>query len=378
MLPHVMIMIHPNISYGRGVLEGIARYTREHGTFIARYNPWQANMPFKIDPQSQVIIAEIDTLELAEQLKATGLPVINISSNLLKLDFCHTVRTFEREVGMLIANDLLSRGFSNFAAVTQPGAGYSEERYAGFEQIMQKKGFKPSVFELSWSNPGMIKTTDKDLQQWLADLPKPIGLMAVNDLIGSRVIDLATSQGILIPESIAVIGVDNDPALCELSHPPLTSVEQSTDRIGYHAADLATKLLQGKPLKVTDLSIAVPPGELINRQSSNILKIADPDIARAAAYIRNHATEGINVKDILREIPLSRRTLELRFNQYLGRTPKAEIQRVQIQAAKALLNMTQLSMSKIAESCGFTSQTHFGQVFKNMTQLTPRAYRKAK
>jgi len=50
---------------------------------------------------------------------------------------------------------------------------------------------------------------------------------------------------------VAVVGVDNDEVLCELSDRPLTSVAPNVRRIGYEAACLLDQMMQGKPAPTT-------------------------------------------------------------------------------------------------------------------------------
>ena len=198
--------------------------------------------------------------------------------------------------------------------------------------------------------------------------------MACNDFKARQVLDACSQADIAVPERVAVLGVDNDHLLCELSKPPLSSIIPDTRRTGYEAAALLHRMMQGerveteKPLLTKPLGIAV-------RDSTDTFAIGDDDVAKALQYIRRHATANIRVTDILREVTLSRRTLEKRFKQWVGHTPHEEIQRVRTNRIKELLSETDLSVQVIAERTGFEHNEYMAAAFKRETGVTPTKYR---
>lgn len=112
------------------------------------------------------------------------------------------------------------------------------------------------------------------------------------------------------------------------------------------------------------------------RQSSDVLAIDDSEVAAALRFLREHAHKPIRVADVLREVPISRRALERRFQALLARGLAEEIRRVHIQRAKQLLTTTELTMEEVAEQSGFASQPEFSRVFRRETGLTPSSYRR--
>jgi LacI family transcriptional regulator len=93
-------------------------------------------------------------------------------------------------------------------------------------------------------------------------------------------------------------------------------------------------------------------------------------------FIRDFACTGIDVARVAKKIGLSRSVLERRFQQYLGRTPKAEIMHVRIERAKMFLSQTEKSSESIAHKCGFASLVYFTKAFRREVGMTPRAYRR--
>jgi LacI family transcriptional regulator len=205
-------------------------------------------------------------------------------------------------------------------------------------------------------------------------LAGPLGIAAANDIHGLRALDACRRAGLGVPEQAAVVGADDDAELCELSDPPLSSVSFNPERAGWEAASLLDRLMRGERVPRAPLLIA--PLGVTARQSTDALAIADPHVARALHFIRRHACEGIDVGALLREVPLSRRSFEHRFRKAVGRTPKAEIRRLQLDRAKTLLSGTDLKLAAVADRCGFHQPAYLCAVFRRSLGCTPAAWRR--
>ena len=170
-----------------------------------------------------------------------------------------------------------------------------------------------------------------------------------------------------------MLGADNDELLCELSYPPLSSIIPNTHRTGYEAAALLDSMIRGR--RVGGETHLIPPLGIATRQSTDVLAIPDRNVAQAVHYIRQHACDGINVQDVLRAVPHSRRLLESRFKLLIGRTPHEEILRVQLNRVRQLLTETDLSLEEIAERAGFSHTEYLSVVFKREVGMPPSRYR---
>jgi LacI family transcriptional regulator len=209
---------------------------------------------------------------------------------------------------------------------------------------------------------------------WLRRLPKPVGVFACNDVVGAELLDFAGGLGIAVPEQMAVVSVDNDDLFCDLCWPPLTSIIPDPVRAGYEAASLLERLMAGQ--RVPDEPIFISPLGIATRQSTDVLAVDDPDIALAMKFIRDYACDGIDVRDLLRHVPLSRRVLEKRFRDLLGRSPHEEILNVKLARAKQFLLETDLNLAAIAERTGFRHMEYLCVAFKRATGKTPGAFRR--
>jgi LacI family transcriptional regulator len=144
-------------------------------------------------------------------------------------------------------------------------------------------------------------------------------------------------------------------------------------RTGYEAAALLDQMIAGKTARgETHL---IPPLGIATRQSTDVLVIEDRNVARAVHYIRQHACDGIQVKDVLRVVPQSRTLLESRFKRLIGRTPHEEILRVRLNRVKELLVETDLSLDQIAEKAAFNHVEYLSVAFRREIGIPPSQFR---
>jgi LacI family transcriptional regulator len=120
----------------------------------------------------------------------------------------------------------------------------------------------------------------------------------------------------------------------------------------------------------------VGPVGIATRQSTDVLAMNDEMVARTVRFIRAHAYEGIKVDDILREVPIARRSLERRFQDLLGRSIHSEIARLQLERAKQLLRETKLPLDQVALKSGFQHPEYLSAVFKKHVGVSPGKFRK--
>jgi LacI family transcriptional regulator len=276
----------------------------------------------------------------------------------------------------MAASHLIERGFRNLAYCGDPSFKWSVLRQTRFEQVALAQGCRvASHASIPQNDPAYSwDREEKALMKWLKSLPRPIGVMACYDIKAQQLLDACRELSIAVPEEVAVLGVDNDRLLCELASPPLSSVMCNTHRTGYEAASLLERLMSGE--KIGAVSTLVKPIGIQIRQSTDTLAIDDPDVASALRFIREHAVLGINVNDVLREVPVSRRVLESRFVRAIGRTPHEEIVRLRIDRVKNLLSETDLSLAEIATRAGFRHDEYMSVAFKKATGMPPSRYRK--
>lgn len=380
----VALLIESSRAYGRGLLLGISKFVREHHGWSVRFEEWR----WTDGPPSWLewwdgdgIIARIETRSLADRIARRRVPVVDVRGSVADLGV-PLIDTDDQRVALLAAEHLFERGFRHCAFCGFAGANYSDKRSRWFENAVTQAGGTCSVYAgpgrppnaetIEHEKRGLL--SEDDLLQWLAGLPKPVGIMACNDIRGQQILNACRRLGRLVPDEVAVVGVDNDEVLCELSDPPLTSVVPNTTRIGYEAAALLERMMNGAQPPARPKRIA--PLGIVTRGSTDVLAIPDRAIAAALRLIREHACHGVKVPDLVRAAALSRSVLERRFTAMVRRSPKAEIQRVQLARARQLLAETDLPLSTVADRCGFRHPEYFNAVFRLKTGVTPGHFRK--
>ncbi len=375
----VALLIETSNAYSRGVLEGVIDYMRQH-------EPWSITLPEQergASPPDWLsrwrgdgIIARIETDEIARAVRKTKLPVVDVSAA-RHLPDIPWVETDDQAIARLAAEHLLERGFRHLAFCGDAGFNWSVWRGQHFEQIVREAGCECHIHEsIPRMDASYFWNREKQrLMTWLKRLPRPIGIMACYDIKAQQLLDVCRELEIAVPEEMAVIGVDNDRLLCDLADPPLSSVICNTRRAGYEAASLLDRMMSGETV-VAEARLLEPLG-IETRQSTDILAIDDPDVAIAIRFIREQACRGIDVSDVLRQVPLSRRVLENRFRKILGRTPHQEITRLRIDRVKQLLAETDLPLSGIASRTGFQHDEYMTVAFKKQVGIPPSKFRQS-
>lgn len=374
-LPKVILWIETSVAYGRGLLSGITKYSNIHGFWSFYTEPGEEGraLPRLKDWQADGIIARIYNNKQAQKLAAAGLPAIVVPTREKIPGFPNILDDCSAE-GKMAADYLLDRGFSRFAYCGFTNVHWSQGRQEGFRKRIKQAGFELHVHEQSRTKiRRSYKNQQTRIADWLKSLPKPIGLMTCDDERGRHVIEACRMAGLAVPEEIAVIGVDNDELVCTLAQPPLSSIAVNTERAGYEAAEMLDKMMAGK--KIKKRNILVKPQYVMTRQSTDILAIEDREVARAVRFIRQHANQLIQVRDVVREAAVSRRELERRFRRDLGRSVLNEIKRVRTEQVARMLLDTNLTVTQIALSLGYSS-LNLARYFRRQMGLTPLAYRK--
>ncbi len=288
------------------------------------------------------------------------------------------VEANDEAIGSMAAQYFVQKGFRNLAFMGAE-ANWSRERWAGFKRTAQEFGCEPRLLQHaegpSPTGRGFVRPHYGDeIVAWLRSLPKPVGVLACNDIRGRELNELCLEEDLKVPDQLAIMGVDNDDLECELSHPPLSSVAVPWREAGFRAASLLSDLFDGKD--VPAVRHLIDPTMVCERQSTDTLAIHDEEVAAAVRFIRENAHQRISVEDVLREVPAARRSLEKRFRAILGRSPLEEIRRVHIERAKHLLLTTDLAMPEIAEASGFTSAAWFSKAFHDIAGEAPISYRR--
>jgi LacI family transcriptional regulator len=373
----VALIVEMSGIYGRKILEGVASYLRSHqpwSVFLEQRELRAPPPPWFLRRRWDGIICRSTTHGLAQAIRRRKIPTVDLNDLYGGLGLPRILSDMQA-IGRLGAEHFLERGFRNFAFCGFGDQTWSALRRDGFRDCLTLGGHACSVYESPWHGRHAPEW-DKDQQRiadWIRSLPTPLGLMACNDVRGQQILNVCHNLDVAVPEEVAVVGVDDEEVLCDLCDPPLSSVIPNPERIGYEAAELLDHLMAGGTPPYKEKT--VPPLGVKMRQSSDVSGIDDPDVATAVTFIREHACQGMSVEQVVDHVAISRSQLERRFRKYLGRSPQAEIRRVQLRRVMQLLAETDLTLESIANLTGFQHPEYMSVLFKRMTKQTPRDYR---
>ncbi|BBO33333.1 DNA-binding transcriptional regulator [Lacipirellula parvula] len=383
-LKRVMLLIESSRAYGRGCLLGAAAYIRSHGRWsVVHVERGLADeVPrFLRNWKGDGILARIENRRIADEIAEIGVPVVDLRGSHRPLHGA-MLDTDPRLTSTLAAESFLDTGFRNFAYIGYPGVDFSDYRCDAYCEYLNSRGMDVSVYAppqsrqqksdvLAWESRGELE--GDAIAEWLQSLPRPAAVFACNDVRGRQVIDACSRSDLSVPEEIAVIGVDDDEVICELSNPPLSSVQPDTLRLGYEGAALLDAMMDGH--LAPSETVYIPPKGVSRRLSSEATAVNDREVAAAMRLIRDHACEGVTVQDLVQRLNVSRSTLERRFHAVFGRSPAMEIERVRMSRAKMLLIGTRYKLSKIAATTGYGTASQFATAFKRHTGFTPGKFR---
>lgn len=376
--PRVALIIETSVIYGRRILKGVARYLRSHH----RWSVFLEQHELGTRPPEWLSLGKWDGIlsrptdpELAWLFRRMKVPVVDLNDLHENLGF-PWVGSDHFGIGRLGATHLLELNFRHLAFCGFSGELWATQRRDGFRAEIEARGLPVSVYESPWHGPD-VPHWDKDIDgimRWLQRLPQPLAVMTCNDVRGLHVLDACARRGALVPEQVAVVGVDNEEILCELCTPPLSSVEPDPERIGYAAAELLDGLMAGEsPQKKR---IVFDPIQVVRRRSTEALAIEDPLVAKAMRFIREQSVFGCKVSDVLGHVHVSRSVLERRFRQHLNQSPHTQIRNNQLSRVKQLLTETDFTLEHIAELSGFEHPEYLSVVFNRTWGITPGQYRR--
>lgn len=370
------LMLTHNFAYYRGVLSGIRKFAETRPEWLFRlFGLEHLKALRRLRPAA--VIASVNSVSLAKSLSSWRRPIVNVSAVFPGLPFAR-VGVDNSEIGRLAAAHFLERGLRHFGFVGPAGFLFSTEREAAFRLALNAAGHALICYHGHKSRPsdplGRCWDLDRGIHRWLRALPKPVGVFVPNDLWGVHVTEACRQIDLRVPEQVALLGVDNDGLFCELSRPPLSSIQVPAEQIGMEAALLLEAILKGHRKKVT--TVLLPPVGVTSRRSSETLVTDDHEVVEAVRFIRENTHLPLRVPDVLKQVPVARRSLERRVRAVLGRGLGEEIRRGHMERAKRLLVETDLPIKLVAEQAGFSDFRHMAVTFRQELGLSPSAVRR--
>jgi LacI family transcriptional regulator len=375
----VCLLIDTSTSWGVRLIKGVSRHAHEAGNWLIHVEPWGRYERFRV-PQGwngDGIIARINNEALAKEVAARSLPTVNVSWNPVSGGRIARCTVDPVATGRMAANYLITAGFRAFAYCGPlQRLAYPDELADAYRAELKKAGYACQ----SYPAPGGDQQSTawdthlSSLAGWLKKLTHPVAVLCWSAARGRQVTEACHYAGIRVPDDVAVLGGDYDELMSSISSPPLSTIDQPAEQIGYEAGRLLDGMMRGK--KPPKRPLLFPPTRVVVRHSTDTLSIDDEMVRDALRVIRDRSHERIRVSDVVRELAVARRALEQRFVRLVGRTPAAEIRRVRIEHAKRMLVESDRSIADISRATGFGHQDLFSRVFRRSVGLTPTQFRR--
>jgi len=375
----ILLLTDFSSGYSRSLLQGIVKYSKEHGPWVFYRMPLYYRelygdggvVQWAKKWKADAVIAQLENVDV-DKLSKLKIPII-IQNYKERADKVYNITGDYFKTGEMAADFFLNRGFANFAFYGSEDMIWSRERADGFRTRIEAHGFSLSTLNNNFRRNERWSFNPVTLSNWLLTLPKPVALFACDDDYAARITETCKFYNILVPDEIAVLGVDNDGLICNISDPPLSSIVLDVETGGYQAASLLHRLMNRELLDVSD--IVIPPLRIELRQSTEKYVVADKYILRAIDFIRNNYDKPVSISDVIRKVPLSRRILEKRFKKELGISIYQYLLQYRVDQFSNLLIKTDKPLSELALMCGFDEYKNVARVFRKYKKTTPQQFR---
>ena len=353
----VLVMLDP-LSLPR--LEAILAYAREHGWAVILEDRLPEGGLERIDGALVSLRGRKEHLAKIRKLQKDRKPVVDLTIACPKVKLPRVVSD-HKTLGTLAAQHFLERGFAHFAWYASGSSHVHVLRRQGFAQTLRSNGFTHA------------KLTNL---AHLPALPRPLALLAFDESDAAHVISFCRQQKLDVPGDVAVLGIGNDPFLCENGEITISSVDQNLRCAAQAACSLLEELMAPSAKHQAPDTILIPPVGVIPRTSTETLAHPNPTIRAALVYIHRHLDKAFGAAETAAAIGIPRSTLDHLFTDAIGHSIGREILNQRLARAKHLLKDRTIPLNAIARTCGFCNASYFTNTFRRETGLTPKNWRK--
>lgn len=351
------------------IFDGIVRAARE-----LRWDLVIGNAPQ--ERQFDGVLSTTNADDLWHWTRGLECPVVRMlstvvsSASAMPSDDMPTVALDLNAAGEIAARHLISLGMPNVAFFRNYGSEGPSALMRSFSESCRFAGKDVIVIDAVSEKPS-------DRQAWLKErlsrLPLPCAVMADHDRFGMEVIEVASGLGMRVPEDLAVLGIENAPAVQKRSVVPLSSVDMNLELMGYAGARLLEKAMKGEDIEPKHHLI--PPNRVSERKSTATYVCDSPGISKAIVKIRGNYHRPISIKAMAKECGLSIRSLYRLYRATTGNTIGQDIMTLRIEAAAEMLRNENLKLEPIAIETGLGNAKNLCRLFKEHYGLTPGQWR---
>lgn len=386
--PLVVVAVIPsNTVAGRAELRGVSDTARRLGWILETIDPalvgedFSSSLPL-LSRANGVIVRLYENLADGT-LGSLGIPLVAIDEGPSKerphsFDAWAHILSDQYAIGEAAAVELLATNRRVFAFVPMlrryPWAGKRGEAFLKGIHAADCDGhlYKP-VTEYDWIGER------NSLAEWLGTLPRPFGVFAANDLLAKLVYEACRTAGLSIPSDVAVVGADDDETLCLSVDPPLTSIRIDFEGAGHKAAEkLAVLMASGaRPGRRTIVRYGVMGVARRASTRTDATPGFDHRLVSGLDFIAMHYRNPfIGAHDVAVAMGIGRRQADRIFTA-TGKTIRAHIETMRLEAARKMLETSEDSITEIASHCGFASANYFIRLYRAKLGVTPGQAKKS-
>ena len=351
--PWVVCKMPP--SYKREIgIKGVVRWAKN----------WRAN----------VVIGQFDPEDDVSLFQKSGIVAI-AQDYISKFDSIPNITADYQLTGSIAAQQLYGHGYKHFGFFGYENVCWSDGRLKGFRDRLKDDFNVDTIHVFNNRQLSSLWSYDvAELREWLLSLPKPIGIFACDDNQAEILLETCQASEINVPLDVAIVGVDNDEITCNLTVPAISSVDMDIEKAGYQAAEMATRMVEDPTYRGED--IVIRPIALVGRGSTGIMATKDPVVAEAMRYIYQNRARKLQVADVIKQVPVSRRLLEQRFKEVTGASIYTVISNLRMDYfAQQLVSSTD-TVSEIAARMDEPDTKSISRRFQALKGCTPTEYRK--
>ena len=357
------------------LFNGIAQYAIEHNNYIIEQLNARAidvNEPFlNFDG---IILHSSLSAALVEKIKATGLPIVDLTGEYEDDKQIISVDSDAYKLGELAAEWFLRRGFTNFAIFGFKGLRFDSHMSDGFTSTLGKCGYG---CDIKLRRPTCIpneefESYNRKLQEWVSGLPRKTAVFCHSPLLASQLVTLSLKCGMDVPREIAVMGAGNDIPLCTLQSMTISSVDENMQGVGYAAMRVMAHILEHPVRPKNRRKFCVPPIGVVERESTRVYPVDPPWLANLLLVLDDNMNRSYTVQELAALAKVSQPTLQKAFNQTFGMTAGKYITTIKMREAKRLIDMKKFSLKEIAARLDFSSPAYFSYAYVSFYGHPPK------
>ena len=371
----IAVLVDIDDTWGRQIVQSISQYSYANNwQLLIAPRDSQKRLRIPSDWRPDGAIVSMRDASMVTHVKKAGLPTVNVSGMFLEEKWTGHVATDDVARARMAVEHLRHRKIENYASYSPPIGRYNLAREQAFIDEVQAAGFDCNCYtQTDWYKKTTWLDDRQNVGEWIASLPKPVAIFAADPYPARQLVEICAWRSHEVPDEVAILSGDEDDLLCQSITPPITSIQLANHRIGFEASDMLRVILETGtvPTQVN----WVKPLRVCMRRSTENSQTSDPAVAKCVRLIWESEPNDVEVVDLVKLACISRRSLEQKFREKLGRTPAEEIRRMRLEKSRQLIVTTTLSISAIAMTCGFSSGPYLSRIFRKYYGISPSELR---